>query len=123
MKFKYVSIIPLRHTVRQCDVSFPDKLPNIVATRGEVCSLQFTKYRFAAGLRRDSLGPNPLTATRGAYLSVKQKRRKKENLWPNSSKTKCCLNIKIGTYILHETHCPILVNIDQRSRSLVRVSY
>ena len=31
----------------QFDVSFPGKLPKIVATRGEIFSLKFTKYRLA----------------------------------------------------------------------------
>jgi len=46
----------------QFDVSFPGKLPKIVATRGEIFSLKFTKYRSAAGLRPDTLGelPDPL---------------------------------------------------------------
>ena len=38
------------------DVSFPEKLLKIVATRGEIFSLKFTKYRLAAGLRPDPLG-------------------------------------------------------------------
>jgi len=37
-------------------VSFPEKLLKIVATRGEIFSLKFTKYRLAAGLRPDPLG-------------------------------------------------------------------
>jgi len=41
-----------------------------VATRGEIFSLKFTKYRLAAGLRPDPLGelkrsPDPLAAIRG----------------------------------------------------------
>jgi len=40
---------------RQFDVSFPEKLLKIVATRGEIFSLKFTKYRLAAGLRLDPL--------------------------------------------------------------------
>ena len=40
----------------QFDVSVPEKLLKIVATRGEIFSLKFTKYRFAAGLRPDLLG-------------------------------------------------------------------
>ena len=31
-------------------VSFPEKLLKIIATRGEIFSLKFTKYRLAAGL-------------------------------------------------------------------------
>ena len=42
----------------------------IVATRGEIFSLKFTKYLLAAGLRSDPLGelsapPGPLAAIRG----------------------------------------------------------
>jgi len=42
----------------------------ILATRGEIFSLKFTKYRLAAGLCPDSLGelqhsPDPLAAIRG----------------------------------------------------------
>ena len=55
-------------------VSVPEKL-KIVATRGEIFRLKFTKYRLAAGLRPDPLGelersPRPLAAIggRGAYL-------------------------------------------------------
>ena len=36
-------------------VSVPEKL-KIVATRGEIFRLKFTKYRLAAGLRPDPLG-------------------------------------------------------------------
>ena len=39
------------------DVSFPEKLLNIIAIRGEIFSLKFTKYRLAAGLRPDPLDP------------------------------------------------------------------
>ena len=34
---------------------FPPKFLKIVATRGEIFSLKFTKYRLAAGLRPDPL--------------------------------------------------------------------
>ena len=49
---------------------FPPKFLKIVATRGEIFSLKFTKYRLAAGLRPDPLGelkrsPDPLAAIRG----------------------------------------------------------
>ena len=37
-------------------VSVPEKVLKIVATRGEIFSLKFTKYRLAAGLRPDPLG-------------------------------------------------------------------
>ena len=55
------------------DVSFPEKLLKIVATRGEIFSLKFTKYRLAAGLCPDPLGelkrsPDRLAAIRGAYF-------------------------------------------------------
>jgi len=43
-------------TVKQFDVSYPEKLLKIVATRGEIFSLKSTKYRLAAGLRPDPLG-------------------------------------------------------------------
>ena len=44
-----------------------------VATRGEIFSLKFTKYRLAAGLRPHPLGelkrsPDPLAAIRGGLL-------------------------------------------------------
>ena len=49
---------------------FDPKFLKIVATRGEICSLKFTKYRLAAGLCPDPLGelkrsPDPLAAIRG----------------------------------------------------------
>ena len=46
----------LSMTVKQFDVSYPEKLLKIVATRGEIFSLKSTKYRLAAGLRPDPLG-------------------------------------------------------------------
>jgi len=63
-------MLPLGHPVPQFDVSFPEKLLKIVATRGDIFSLKFTKYRLAAGLRPDPLGelkrsPDPLAAIRG----------------------------------------------------------
>ena len=36
--------------------ALPPKFLKIVATRGEIFSLKFTKYRLAAGLRPDPLG-------------------------------------------------------------------
>ena len=36
MKVKYVTTVPLRHPVPQFDVSFPDKLLKIVASRGYI---------------------------------------------------------------------------------------
>ena len=55
----------LGHPVPSFYVSFSEKLLKIVATRGEIFSLKFTKYRLAAGLRPDPLGelePEPATA-------------------------------------------------------------
>jgi len=45
----------------------------IVATRGEIFNLKFTKYRLAAGLRPDPLGelkrsPRPPSRNKGALL-------------------------------------------------------
>ena len=58
------------------DVSFPAKLLKIVATRGEIFSLKFTKYRLAAGLCQDPLGelkrsPGPTSRNKGAYFQGK----------------------------------------------------
>jgi len=55
------------------NVSFPEKLRKIVATRGEIFSLKSTKYRLAAGLHPNPLGepkrsPRPLAAIREAYF-------------------------------------------------------
>jgi len=52
---------------------FPPKFLKIVATRGEIFSLKFTKYRLAAGFRPDPLGelkrsPDSLAAIRGTYF-------------------------------------------------------
>ena len=55
MKVKYVTTRPPSPAVPQFDVSFPEKLLKIVATRGEIFILKFTKYRLAAGLRPDPL--------------------------------------------------------------------
>ena len=49
---------------------FPTKFLKIVATRGEIFSLKFIKYRLAAGLCPDPLGalkrsPRPLATIRG----------------------------------------------------------
>ena len=54
MKVKYVTIRP--PSPPQFDVSLPENLLKIVAIRGEIFSLKFTKYRSAAGLRPDPLG-------------------------------------------------------------------
>jgi len=53
--------------------NFPEMLLKIVATRGEIFSLKFTKYRLAAGLRQDPLGelqrsPRPPICNKGAYF-------------------------------------------------------
>jgi len=63
------SLLPLGHPAPQFGDSFLEKLLKIVATRGEILSLKFTKYRLAAGLRPDPLGelkrsPDP----KGAYF-------------------------------------------------------
>ena len=44
------------HPAPQFGVSFPEKLLKIVATKGQIFSLKFTKYGLAAGLRPDPLG-------------------------------------------------------------------
>jgi len=49
-------MLPLVHPGPQFDVSFPEKLLKIVAARGEIFSLKFTKYRLVAGLCPDPLG-------------------------------------------------------------------
>ena len=48
-------------------------LLKFVATRDEIFSLKFTKYRLAAGLRPDPLGelkrsPRPPSCNKGAYF-------------------------------------------------------
>jgi len=57
----------------QFDVSFLAKLLKIVATRGELFSLKFTKYRLASGLCPHPLGelkrsPGPTRRNKGAYF-------------------------------------------------------
>jgi len=47
-------MLPLGHLVPQFDVSFPEKLLKIVATRDEIFNLKFTKYRLEAGTRWES---------------------------------------------------------------------
>ena len=59
MKVKYVTTQSAIQSP-EFDVSFPEKLLKIVATRGDIFSLKFTKYRLAAGLRPDPLGGGPL---------------------------------------------------------------
>ena len=58
-------MLPLGHPARQFGDSFPEKLLKIVATRDEIFSLKFTKYRLAAGLR-----PDPLSSV-VKYLNTK----------------------------------------------------
>ena len=55
-QFVCTIMLPLGHLVPQFDVSFPERLLKIVATRSEIFSLKFTRYRLAAGLRPDPLG-------------------------------------------------------------------
>ena len=57
----------------QFDDSFPEKLLKIVATRGDIFSLKFTKYRLAAGLHPDTLGelkysPRSPSRNKGVYV-------------------------------------------------------
>jgi len=66
-------MLPLGSNPPQFDVSFPAKLMKIVAIRGEIFSLKFTKYRLAAGLCPDPLGelkrfPGPTSRNKGAYF-------------------------------------------------------
>jgi len=44
-------MLPLGQSVPQFGVSVPEKLLEIVATRGEIFGLKFTKYRLAARTR------------------------------------------------------------------------
>ena len=53
--------------------ALPRNFLKIVATRGEIFSLKFTKYRLAVGLCPDPLGelkrsPNPLAVISGTYF-------------------------------------------------------
>ena len=53
--------------------ALPPKFLKIVATRGEIFSLKFTKCRLPAGLRPDPLGelkrtPRPPSRNKGAYF-------------------------------------------------------
>ena len=53
--------------------NFPEKLLKFVASRGEIFSLKFTKYRLPAGLCPDPLGelkrsPRPPSHNKGAYF-------------------------------------------------------
>jgi len=53
--------------------ALPPKFLKIVATRGEIFSLKFTKYSLVAGLRPDPLGelkrsPRPPSRNKGAYF-------------------------------------------------------
>ena len=63
----------LRDSESMNEVSFPEKLLKIVATRSEIFSLKFTKYRLAARLCPDPLGelkrsPRPPSRNKGAYF-------------------------------------------------------
>ena len=67
------AMLPLGHPATRFGVLFPEKLLTTVATRGEIFSLKFIKYRFAAGLCPDPLGelersPDPLAVIRGSYF-------------------------------------------------------
>jgi len=65
----HVSLTPLDHPVPQFDVQFSEKFLKILATRGEIFSLKFTKYPLAAGFCPDALGehfpPHHLATIRG----------------------------------------------------------
>jgi len=68
-------MLPQYHFANQSQfyVSFPVKLLKIVAILGYIFCLKFTKYRLAAGLRRDPLGelkrsPRPPSRNKGAYF-------------------------------------------------------
>ena len=90
---KYITTRP--PIVPQFDVSFPEKLVKIVATRGEIFSLKFTKYRLAAGLRADPLGelkrsPDPLPVMRGPTSKGREgkvRRKRGEERLPHTCKT------------------------------------
>ena len=61
---------------------FPPKFLKIVATRGEIFSLKFSKYRLAAGLCQDPLGelkrsPRPLATIRGPTSKGRGGRRER----------------------------------------------
>jgi len=60
MKVKYVTTVPLRYPVPQFDVSFLDKLPKIVADRGEIFSLKFTKQFWRPGSAQTRWGAKML---------------------------------------------------------------
>jgi len=49
-------MLPLDYPAPQFGVSFPEKLLKIVANRGHILNLKFTKFRLAAELRPDPLG-------------------------------------------------------------------
>jgi len=55
------------------DVSVPEKLRNIIATRGNIFSLKFTKYHLAPWLCPDPLGelkrsPSPHSRNKGGLI-------------------------------------------------------
>jgi len=63
-------MLPLGHPATQFGDSFPEKLMKNVATRDEIFSLKFTKYRLAAGLHPDPLkrSPRPPSRNKGGLL-------------------------------------------------------
>ena len=77
MKVRYVATVPLSQPSLpiffDVSFSFPEKLLKIVATRGEIFSLKYTKQRLAAGLRPDPLGelkrsPRLPSRNKGVYF-------------------------------------------------------
>ena len=85
---------PLGHPVPQVGVSFPEKLLKIVATRSEIFSLKFNKYRLAAGLGPDPLGElsstRPLPVIRGPTSKGREEKgmgKKGEERLPHTCKT------------------------------------
>jgi len=75
MKVKYVTTRPPSPASLNCLMFnyIPEKILKIVATRGEIFSLKFTKYRLAAGLRPDPLrelkrSPRSPSRNKGAYF-------------------------------------------------------
>ena len=69
------SMVVRNNSSRQLCVSFPEKHLKIVATRGEIFSLKFTKYRLAAGLRLDPLGelkcsPDPVAVSNSLSYDI-----------------------------------------------------
>jgi len=56
MKVKYVTTVPLRHPVPEFDVSFREKLPEIIATRGDIFSLKLPNSVWRPGSARTRWG-------------------------------------------------------------------